>query len=202
MKNKASWYRQRKAILKTYEKAILEQYPKTPTGSGIYVLTRSENGKNKAYIGQSIHILQRMAEHMIDHKGHIDKSLKIYGLKTILNPKGWKLEAIECEKAKLDIVETNYIAYYEKNGYEVYNKTSGGQGEGKRKIAEYKEAKGYRQGTEIGYKRAVKDISELLARVEFTVKPKLTQKGTESVNSVKAVEKFKEILGVKDGKSL
>ena len=51
---------------------------------------------------------------MIDYKGHIDRSLKIYGLKTILNPKGWKLETIECEKAKLDIIETNYIADYEK----------------------------------------------------------------------------------------
>lgn len=192
-----NWYRQRKAILYPFEREILTQYPKTPKGCGIYVLTRKENGELKAYIGQSIHTLQRMAEHMVDYNSHIDKSLKIYGLKTILNPQGWKLESIECDRDKLDIVETNYVADYIKKGYDVYNKTSGGQGVGKRQIAEYKERKGYRQGTEIGYKRAVKDISELLARVEFTVKPKLTQKGTESVNSVKAVERLKEILGGK-----
>ena len=191
MKNKANWYRQRKAILYPYEKAILEQYPKTPTGSGIYVLTRSENGKNKAYIGQSIHILQRMAEHMIDHKGHIDKSLKIYGLKTILNPKGWKLETIECEKAKLDIVETNYIAYYEKNGYEVYNKTSGGQGEGKRKIAEYKEAKGYRKGVEYGYLKARKEIAKLFEKNLAAV-----FQGSPNKLKERALWKFQEFINV------
>ena len=191
MKNKANWYRQRKAILYPYEKAISEQCPKTPTGSGIYILTRKEDGENKAYIGQSIHVLQRIAEHMVDYDSHIDRSLKIYGLKTILNPKGWKLESYVCDISKLDSEETSCVAEYIAKGYEVYNKTSGGQGEGKRKIAQYKEAKGYRKGVEYGYLKARKDIAKLFDKNLVAV-----INGSTNKNKEKALEKFKEFIKV------
>lgn len=191
MKNKASWYRQRKAILYPYEREILTQYPKTPKGNGIYVLTRKKDNQNVAYIGQSIHVLQRIAEHMVDYKEHIDRSLKIYGLKTILNPQGWKLESIECNRDKLDIVETNYVADYIKKGYKVYNKTSGGQGEGKRKIAEYKEPKGYRKGVEYGYLKARKEIAKLFEKNLVAV-----FQGKSNKLKERALWKFQEFINV------
>ncbi len=192
----SNWYRQRKARLYPYEKEILAQYPKTTRGAGIYILTRKDKEENRAYIGQSIHVLQRIAEHMVDYDSHIDRSLKIYGLKTILNPKGWKLESYICDTSKLDSEETSRVAEYIAKGYDVYNKTSGGQGAGKRKIAEYQERKGYRQGVEIGRQRAVKEVAELFTKVDYEIKPKQTKAGTDSVNSVKAYDKIKALLEV------
>ena len=188
MYNKQFNYRQRMAILETYKKAILEQYPKTPNTSGIYILTRKKDNDKCVYVGQSIHILQRIAEHMVDYKGYIDTSLSTHGLKSILNPKGWNLQFIECETSELDCLESKYIDEYKKAGYTVYNKTSGGQGVGKEKIAEYKPAKGYRQGLEQGKKNTVKELNGILKYFDLTLKK-------DNKLSQRALEKFNKLLG-------
>ena len=186
-----NYFKQRMAILDTYKRAILNQYPNTPKDSGIYFLTRKKDDKNCIYIGQSIHILQRIAEHIFDHKGYIDNSLKEHGLKTLLNPKGWKLDFIECDKTELDFLEKKYIAEYQIKGWKVYNKTSGGQGVGKEKIAEFKEPKGYRKGTEYGYKKAQKEIAKL-----FEKNLKAEIQGSSNKLKERAMEKFNLFLKI------
>ena len=181
--------RQRMAILETYKKAILEQYPKTPLGSGIYILTRQNKDKeNCVYVGQSIHILQRIAEHMYDYKGWIDTSLTTHGLKSILNPKGWNLKCLEFDKSELDLQESKYIEEFLKAGYNVYNLTSGGQGKGKEKIAEFKPRKGYNDGKQYGRRQLAKELKHI-ADNYLVIDLKKDNKSSQ-----KALEKYFKLL--------
>lgn len=68
--------RQAKAIEQNNKKRLLEVNPKLDEESGIYFLTRiDENGFKYAYIGQAVHILTRLAQHLVGYQ-HIDLSLK------------------------------------------------------------------------------------------------------------------------------
>ena len=108
------------AILETYKKAILEQYPKTPNTSGIYILTRKKDNDKCVYVGQSIHILQRI-RHMVDYKGYIDTSLSTHGLKSILNPfKRWNLSLV---KQRIDCLKQTLT-----NRKKILTKPQAGQG--------------------------------------------------------------------------
>ena len=58
--------RQAKAIEQNNKKRLLEVNPKLDEESGIYFLTRiDENGFKDAYIGQAVHILTRLAQHLV-----------------------------------------------------------------------------------------------------------------------------------------
>lgn len=71
--------RQRYAIESKNRKRLLEVNPSLTDESGIYFLTRTdENGFRYAYIGQAVHILQRLAQHLVGYQ-HIDLSLKNMG---------------------------------------------------------------------------------------------------------------------------
>ena len=142
-----------KAIEAKNKKRLLEVNPKLDDKSGIYFLTRvDEDGINYFYVGQAKHIAQRMCGHLVGYQ-HIDLSIKKRGFFSSENPYGWKLNFIHYPISELDKWEQYWILEYTKKGYQCrYNKTSGGQGDGKEKINEFKPIKGYRDGLTQGRK--------------------------------------------------
>lgn len=184
--------RKAKAIEQQNKKKLLEVNPKLDDGSGIYFLTRiDENGINYFYVGQALHILQRLASHLVNFQ-HIDLSLKKRGFYSEDNPYGWKVNFIHYPKSELDKWEQYWILEYTKKGYQCrYNKTAGGQGEGKEKINEFRPAKGYRDGLTQGYKNAVREIKNIIDK-HLTVSIREEKKNNKV--SQKAFEKFNEIL--------
>lgn len=95
---------------------------------GIYKITNSVN--NKIYIGQSVNIERRFAQHRYDAK-HEDrqngkllyKDIKKYGIDK------FQFEIIEeCSKDELNKREKHYIKVYNSNAPNGYNKTIGGVG--------------------------------------------------------------------------
>ena len=158
--------------------------------SGIYFLTRvDETGIKFAYIGQAVHILQRMISHLSGYQ-HIDLSLKKHGFYSDKNEYGWKIGFLEFPSSQLDEKEQFYIKQYALNGYQLRNKTSGSQGVGKQQINEFKPHKGYRDGLEQGYKNASKEIDNLFDKhLDYT-----TKNGNMNKNTEKAIQKFKDFL--------
>ena len=183
-------YKQVKAIENTNKKRLLSVNPNLNDNSGIYFLTRTdENGIKYAYIGQAKHILTRLAQHLVGYQ-HIDLSLKKHGLYSNENRNGWKVSSVNCSE-NLDEEEQHYIKVFANNGYQLRNKTAGGQGEGKVQIDEYKPSKGYYDGLKQGRKNLAKELVHIIDKhLVVSLKP-------EKVNnkvSIKALEKFNELL--------
>lgn len=180
-----------KAIESRNRERILKVCPDVPDRSGIYFLTREENGFRYAYIGQAKKLLTRLAGHLKGYQ-HIDLSLKKHGLWSEDNPTGWKVNYIECQEQYLDEQEQKHVIAYANMGYQLRNKTSGSQGEGKRDIADAP-TKGYLEGLHNGYKKAQKEIAhlfELHLRCE-------TKKMPPTKLQIRAKEKFEEFIGGK-----
>lgn len=158
-------YAQIKAIEKKNKERLLKINPYLTEESGIYFLLREdEDGFKYAYVGQAKHILTRLAQHLVGFQ-HIDLSLKshkFYDKET--NPYGWEIYFLRFPIEQLDEKEQYYIKQYATAGYQLRNKTSGSQGVGKKKIDEYKPAKGYRDGLKQGYKNASKEVSNLFEK--------------------------------------
>ena len=186
--------RKAKAIEQKNKTRLLEVNPKLDDGSGIYFLTRiDEDGIKYAYIGQAKHILTRLAQHLVGYQ-HIDLSMKKHGLYSEDNKYGWNVNFLNYPLTLLDDMEQVFIKQYAKNGYQLRNKTAGGQGEGKEKINEFKPSKGYRDGLAQGYKNAVKEIKNIIDKhLIVTLKPDKTNNKV----SQKAFDKFNEILNYK-----
>lgn len=182
-------YKQIFAIKRANREKILKVCPNCPDTSGIYILTRLEDGFKYAYIGQAKHILTRLADHLSGYQ-HIDLSLKKHGLLSESNPLGWKVSYFEYPEEKLDEMEQQYIKAYANAGYQLRNKTSGGQGEGKKGIAENRPSKGYYDGIEQGKKIARRFIADLFSKhLEAVPKNQPPNKRQE-----KALQKFKDFL--------
>ena len=148
------------AIARNSELRWKEIYPELDHYTGIYVLTRQdENGFKYSYIGQAKDVLKRLGQHLTGFQ-HIDLSLKKHGLNGAF---GWKIkEIIKCQEDQLDEAEQVYIKKYANLGYQLRNKTSGSQGEGKDCLdVERKPSKGYYDGVEYGYNKAIKEIGIL-----------------------------------------
>lgn len=129
-----------KAIEKQNRERLLKVNPNLDDESGIYFLTREdEQGFKYAYIGQAVHILKRLAGHLVGYQ-HIDLSLKKHKLYSEKNPYGWKVNFKHYPKAELDEQEQYWIKEYANAGYQLRNKTAGGQGDGKSQIDEYRPA--------------------------------------------------------------
>ena len=155
--------RRAKGKLARYKRVILDLYPTITEESGIYFLTRiDENGIKYAYVGQAKHILNRLAEHMNDYKQHIDLSLKKHGLFSSANENGWKIGWLHFPLSQLDEMEKHYIKQYADKGYQLRNKNTGGQGEGKSQIDEYRPTKGYRDGLAQGRKNLAKELRSII----------------------------------------
>lgn len=183
--------RQRYAIESKNRKRLLEVNPSLTDESGIYFLTRvDENGFKYAYIGQAVHILQRLAGHLVGYQ-HIDLSLKKHNLYSIENPYGWKIGFMHFPVNQLDEKEQYYIKMYADNGYQLRNKTSGSQGEGKAQIDEYRPQKGYRDGIKQGRKNLARELSSI-ADKHLTISVRADKQGNKV--SEKQFEKFKELL--------
>lgn len=187
-------YRQIYAIEKKNREKLLAVNPKLDDGSGIYFLTRTdENGISYFYIGQAVKILQRMCSHLAGYQ-HIDLSVKKRGFYSTDNPYGWKLNVIHYPKSELDKWEQYWILEYTKKGYQCrYNKTAGGQGEGKEKINEFRPSKCYRDGIHQGKKVLARELSSIAEKhLIIRLKP---EKEHNKV-SQKQYEKFMDLLKV------
>ena len=172
---------------------ILKVCPSVPETSGIYILTREEKGFKYAYIGQAKHLLTRLAQHLTGYQ-HIDLSIKKHGLWSEEKPCGWKIRWERYPEAELDTVEQIYIKNYANRGYQLRNKTSGSQGEGKRGLDDQKSPKGYYDGLEQGYKNAQKFVANLFDKhLNYSKKSEKPNKLQE-----KALEKFKDFLNWKN----
>lgn len=186
-------FRQAKAIEQKNKQRLLEVNPGLNDESGIYFLTREdEQGFRYAYVGQAVHILTRLAQHLVNYQ-HIDLSLKKHGLYAEDNPYGWKVNFMHYPISKLDEMEQYWIKQYADKGYQLRNKTSGSQGEGKSKIADYRPAKGYYDGIEQGKKALARELSHIMEK-HLTVELKPEKRGNKV--SEKQLEKFKELLNL------
>lgn len=187
-------YRKIYAIEKANKERILKVCPNCPDRSGIYFLTREENGFKFAYIGQAVKILSRLAGHLKGYQ-HIDLSLKKHGLYDAeKNPSGWKIAYLEYPENRLDEAERFYILKYANAGYQLRNKTSGGQDDKKQGIAENKQSKGYYDGLEQGKKKSRQFVADLFAKhLDFVPKKQPPTKLQE-----KAMQKFKDFIEVND----
>lgn len=182
-------YRQIKAIEQKNKQRILKLDATVPETSGIYAFRRFEDGFKYAYIGQAKHLLTRLAQHLSGYQ-HIDLSIKKHGLYSEENQTGWRVNYILCEESELDELEQHYIKEYAKHGYQLRNKTTGSQGEGKRGLDDQKSPKGYYDGLKQGYKNAQKFVANLFDKhLNYSQKSEKPNKNQE-----KAVEKFKEFL--------
>lgn len=191
--------RQRYAIESKNRKRLLEVNSSLTDESGIYFLTRTdENGFRYAYIGQAVHILQRLAQHLVGYQ-HIDLSLKKHGLYADDNPYGWKIGFLNFSKSELDKQEQHYIKVYADSGYQLRNKTSGSQGEGKAKIDEYRPTKGYRDGIRQGKINLARELSNI-AEKHLRIELREDKQGNKV--SERQLDKFMELINVdsyKDG---
>ena len=181
-----------KAIEKKNRERLLKVNPNLNDRSGIYFLTRTdENDISYFYIGQAVNIIQRMCGHLTGYQ-HIDLSIKKRGFSSEENPYGWKLNFINYSKSDLDKMEQYWILEYTKRGYQCrYNKTAGGQGEGKEKINEFKPSKGYRDGIQQGKKVLARELSSIAEKhLIIRLKP---EKEHNKV-SQKQYEKFMSLM--------
>ena len=185
-------YRKAMAIEAKNKKRILEVNPNVDDGSGIYFLTRTdEDGIRYAYIGQAKHLLTRLAQHLSGYQ-HIDLSIKSHGLLSVdENIYGWNIGFFHYEVDDLDYWEKYWIKKYAQYGYQLRNKTAGGQGEGKKQIDEYRPAKGYRDGIEQGKRMLAR---ELLSIAEKHLKIDLREDKRGNKISQKQYEKFMALI--------
>ena len=183
--------RKAKAIEAKNKKRLLVLNPNLDEGSGIYFLVRKdENGIKYAYIGQAKHILTRLAQHLSGYQ-HIDLSLKKHGLYSSENIYGWKIGFLHFQISELDFMEKKFIQMYSNNGYQLRNKTAGGQGEGKAQIDDYRPAKGYRDGIAQGRKNLAKELTNIIDK-HLCISLKEEKKNNKV--SIKAFEKFNDLL--------
>lgn len=176
-----------KAIEKKNKERILRHCPNASDKSGIYILTREAGGFRYGYVGQSKHILTRLAEHLSGYEQHIDKSIKKHGLWSVDKITGYRISVMECTADKLDEYEQKYIRELADKGYQMRNKTSGGQGAGKTGIAPNKPAKGYYDGIKQGYKKAQEEVAKMFKYLTVHC-------DTEKKRAVNAMDKFNEFL--------
>lgn len=189
-------YKKIYAIEKSNRERLLKVNPNLDDKSGIYFLTRTdEDGISYFYIGQAVKILQRLCSHLTGYQ-HIDLSLKKRGFYSADNPYGWQINFIHYPKDELDQMEQYWILQYTKKGYQCrYNKTAGGQGEGKEKINEFKASKTYRDGLKQGYKNASREVSHLFElHLDYKTKSDMPSK-----NQQKAIDKFDKFLNFYKG---
>lgn len=193
--------KQRIAILRKNMQRWLDHNKTLTNDSGIYVLERTdENGFHYAYVGQSVHVLTRLAEHLSASAGvftsdtqWIDYSLRKHGIYSKDNKHGWKaMQFCYCREA-LNEAERSTIKAYADAGYQLRNKTIGGQDGDKASLDGGAVRKGYREGVAKGYEKARKEVAKLFEK-------NLTAEinGKETANKRKALEKFKTFIGGKN----
>lgn len=160
-------YKKIYAIQQKNKRTILKYCPKAKDLSGIYILTREQDGFRYGYIGQAKQVLTRLAQHLSSYQ-HIDLSVKKHKFYSLDNPHGYKIQVKYYPEERLNELEQHYILKYANLGYQLRNKTAGGQGEGSFAIAEQKQARGYHDGLKQGYENARRDVAKWFERLEVT----------------------------------
>lgn len=181
-----------KAIEKKNRERLLKVNKKLNDESGIYFLLRSDEEKIRyAYVGQAKHIMTRLCQHLSGYEQHIDRSLKKHGLYSAENPFGWNVCFINYPENELDEQERYHIKQYADAGYQLRNKTSGGQDDSKRQIDEYRPQKGYYDGLKQGRKSLAKELKHIIdTHLTVAIRP-----GKEKNKvSQRAFEKFWGLL--------
>lgn len=179
-------YLQIKAREKANKEQLLQCNPYLNDNSGIYILRRKdEEGILYAYVGQAKHILTRLAQHLDGYEQHIDLSLKKHGLFGMGNYGGWTITAHEYPVEDLDDMERKYIRQLARQGYQLRNKTIGGQNKGKVGIAENKPAKGYYDGIKTGRKQVIKELRKIVKYLDVAPHSgKLAERMAERFNEL------------------
>lgn len=171
----ATNYRKIMAIRKANEDKIRRVCPEVTDNAGIYLFWRiDENMFKYAYVGQAKNLLKRLAEHLNGYQ-HIDLSIKKHKLyDETNNPCGYHIVIIEeCSLEKLDEREQYWIKYYADQGFQLRNKTTGSQSEGKAALGDGKSTKGYRDGLSQGRKKTQKEIKTLFDKyLTYSIKDK------------------------------
>ena len=183
-------FRKIKEIERENKKWLLEVNPDLNDKSGIYFLTRTDElGIKHAYVGQAIHVLTRLAQHLSNYQ-YIDNSIRKHGFYSPDNLYGYKINFLNFPKEQLDEKERHYITQYSLQGYQMKNRDTGG-GAGKQELGERKPARGYRDGVAQGRRSMAKDISSIIDK-HLTVQLKPDKQHNKV--SQKAFEKFKGLL--------
>ena len=189
----ATNYRKIMAIRKANEDKIRRLCPKVTENSGIYVFWRvDENGFKFAYVGQAKNLLKRLGEHLSGYQ-HIDCSIKKHKFyDEDANPYGYHVAVIEeCTIEDMDDRERHWIKFYADQGFQLRNKTSGGQDGDKSALGEGKSTKGYREGLAKGYENARKEIAKLFEKnLTYSIN------GKPGKLKERAYEKFTEFLNI------
>lgn len=187
--------KQRYAILKKNKEQWL-QYYSIKDESGIYILTRyDDNGFRFAYVGQAKKVLTRLAEHLMGYKQHIDFSLRKHGIGSAFTRENkWKCEKVfYCLESELNELEQAWISKMHHLGFQLLNKTTGSQGQGKQALGEQKPAKGYYDGIKQGRKKVIDEINNRLVRGDIRLVIDCPNKRKEQ-----HLAKLMEILGEND----
>ena len=189
----ATNYRQIMAIKAANKKKILEVCPEADEAPGIYWFWREDSaGIRYGYLGQATKsLLQRLAEHLSGYQ-HIDLSIKKHKFYSEDNPYGYHVEIVEhCGPEECDEREQYWIREYANQGYQLRNKTTGSQSEGKAGMDNQKPTRGYHDGLAQGYKNAQKYVAGLFEKnLVYSIN------GKPGKRNQAAYEKFTEFLNV------
>ena len=182
-------YRQLLAKQDALKRKWLAVNPRLNNESGIYILTRNEDGIRYAYVGQAKFILSRLASHLEGYEQHIDKSLRKHGLYSKENPTGWYVNFANFDEQYLDDKEKLYINTYAQS-YQMLNKTLGGQGEGKKSFDYERQPKGYKKGVEYGRQKVLKEVAVFFEKyLDYSIK------GQSNKVKERKLEEFKKLIG-------
>ena len=187
-------YRQIYARKAECERRIKEVCPDITNRPGIYIFYRTDTDSclRFCYIGQAKRLTERCAQHLREYD-HIALSLKKRGFFDPINPEanpgGWKLSVWECSGLDaLDNAEIEAIREYANNGYQLFNRTAGGQGDGKVIFDNKRQSKTYREGLAQGYTNARREVAHWF-NLHLAVSMKKPTKNAE-----KALAKFQEFI--------
>lgn len=184
-------YAQIKAIEKKNKERILRVCPQASESSGIYILTRVENNIKYGYVGQAQHILTRLAQHLSGYQ-HIDLSIKKHGFYNEGKLNGYHIVIMNYNESVLNEAERHWIEVYANRGFQMRNKTLGGQDEGKKGLdVEHKQPKGYYDGLKQGYLNARREIAKLFKTYLIA-----QINGTDGVRKQNALNKFNEFINI------
>lgn len=172
--------KQRFAILNENKKIIKAMCPSITNQSGIYIFFReNEKGEKCAYVGQAKHLLDRISQHLMGRKQHIDKSLYVHKLYSQDNPNGWRFKVLcYCDEESLDSCEQHYIQRAIKFYDKIYNVTGGGQIDKAGDIGERYEVKlkTYKNGKNIAYNKAKEYVKTMFDKyLDYSIKGKTTK---------------------------
>lgn len=188
-------YIRKKIIAEKAIAPIIKRNSQT-TQSGIYIYERTdEHGICYFYVGQAVNIFERQVGHWNGWQQRIDVSLKKRKFLSEKNPYGWTFKILEyCDKDKLNERESFYIKTNMQEGKQTYNRTFGGQGEGKVSMdMERKPSKGYYDGKKQGFEDCRKQM-----QVWFDKYLSVGIKGTPNKIKERALQRFIFFLNKKD----